>query len=672
MSEDFYDEDDEYRDGSAMGTSELLSGLRKLNLRDSIKAAFADLNAAQLREWYVETFVLDPTNLRALQELGKVEILDRLSATKTWQSTEHAAIGTRLLNQIEPSGFEAPDYYEPRDWNTVSTVTEYLLRVCQPWMSIRYDPASENWYQRVQPGQWQRLSKGRHGESIAEDVIHDNLNYLRFETMDVGLMEYYSLIGVDPLRNGAKYGTGPDADDVRHNRMVASAKAFDKFVRRTGTPADIRKRLEGQRIMWLDSSTLNRVRTVTPFSNGVLALVDHVYKDTEGKAQKIKQGQLLPMDIEYMVTNANSLKWHDPKNAIPNVIELITANEVDEDWSFVELHEDELLLQCPTYWSFLTHAFPEYDERSAFLRLLGAAMYGTNLKIVAAMIGEPNAGKDTVINWLSYLMPGQVANLPFSAFTPHGDEDRGFAPLMGARVATVSGEVGEGRGSKLLAEKIKTVSSGGGTLRVAEKYEKPTTIWFDGMLFLQGNSVPTIAGGDKALYTNRLVAVEFKHPFPLQARSYEGQYRAEAGAFAQVLFLNYLRYMDKGGGMQGVNPPLSWRNFSKEFENAANVHGFIESAIVESEDPIPTSTFHAALSAMAERYGSPYKVGPNYWPKRLRALGFKVDSSRESVRRRVGQDRQWCYFLTISDEKSDGAWPNGAFEQIMRDVAVTA
>jgi hypothetical protein len=342
------------------------------------------------------------------------------------------------------------------------------------------------------------------------------------------------------------------------------------------------------------------------------------------------------------------------------------------NWSAMEELEDDLMaLQCPTYWSFLTHAFHDHEERSAFMRLLGAAMYGTNLKIVAAMIGEPNAGKDTVINWLSYLMPNQVAALPFSAFTPHGDEDRGFAPLMGARVATVSGEVGEGRGSKLLAEKIKTVSSGGGTLRVAEKYEKPTTIFFDGMLFLQGNSVPTIAGGDRALYENRLVAVEFKHPFPLSSIPYDKQYRAEAAAFAKVLFLNYFRYEAKGGGMIGINPPDAWKVFAREFADAANPHGFIENAITISDEPVATHQFHSALSAMAEKFGSPYKVGANYWTKRLKALGFPL-KGEGSVRKRIGSERTYVYYLTLDADKSDGAFTQSQWENVLADAAVTS
>lgn len=636
--------------------------IRVQGVSHTIERAFTDMDAVQLREWYVQTFVLDPFNMRTLTS-GKIEslpTLQRMRAKGTWPTTEHAAVGSRILFTLNPDLMvPRPDVLDTDGWRTVEDVARNVIRLMKPWESIRYDPSSENWYRRVEPGQWQRVGKGAPGEKLAEKWVRE---WLR--AMDLENNPLYEGFPVDPAV------VEELTVDVVVAKYHGSIAAFRKFYRLPATAANVRKILEGEPIMWIESSTLNRIRNLTPFANGALALVDSEFTGTEGETHVIKTGQLLPMHPEYMVMNANSLKWNDPEREIPDVI--ITLRATDERYSVpMDELEDELLFgSCPTYWSFLTHAFPDVEERSAFLRLLGAAMYGTNLKIVAAMIGEPNAGKDTVINWLNYLMPGQVANLPFSAFTPYGDEDRGFAPLMGARVATVSGEVGEGRGSKLLAEKIKTVSSGGGSLRVAEKYEKPTTIFFDGMLFLQGNSVPTISGGDRALYENRLVAVEFKHPFPLQSRNFEGLYRAEAGAFAQVLFLNYVRYMDNGGGMNGLKVPKSWKSFAKEFADNANPHGFIENAIVVSEDPVSTSQFHAALSAMAERYGSPYKVGPNYWPKRLRALGFPLKGAG-AVRRQVGKDRTFAYFLTLDAEKSDGAFTQEAWESVLKDAAVT-
>ena len=636
--------------------------IRLMGLRDSITRAFTNLNAAQLREWYVETFVLDVTNLHSLLQIGKVERLEDLDAHEAWPSVEHWAIGYRLLFMQRPNRLAAPNFLNPENWRSIDPVTQVAMRMWRPWEQIRYDPASENWYQKVDPGQWQRLAKGKQSEAMVERRIRQWLKWMDHDNLDT-----YQYLGYNPISAEALEAIPPEQAMAL---LEGSKKGFRKFSQSTATPINIRKVLEGEPIMWLDSTTLNRVRTLTPFANGMLSLVRWEFIGTENESHVVKQGQLIPMDPEFMVTNANSLPWHDPDKNIPNVIELIEATGIDKDWSFVEAIEDELILRCPTYWSFLTKAFPEYDERSAFLRLLGAAMYGTNLKIIAAMIGEPNAGKDTVINWLSYLMPGQVANLPFSAFTPYGDEDRGFAPLMGARVATVSGEVGEGRGSKLLAEKIKTVSSGGGTLRVAEKYEKPTTIFFDGMLFLQGNSVPTIAGGDKALYTNRLVAVEFKHPFPLQARSYEAQYRAEASTFAQVLFLNYLRYMDKGGGMLGIDPPKSWRNFRKEFENAANPHGYIEQSLTYSDEPVSTQQFHQALNALDSKLGksSHGDRTPHYWTARMKAAGFPPKDPK--VRNKVAG--QWVYFLTLDADKSDGVFNQSTWDQCLQDAAVTS
>lgn len=630
-----------------------------LNLR--ISEAFTDLNADQLRQWYVETFILDPANFETLKRITSNDDLDRLFHTNAWQSTEHAAIGSRLLYTLKPELlFDGPDLLNPDKFRHPKPVTDSIMRLFEPWNDIRYDPEGENWYRKVQPGQWQRVGKGAPGQSMAERWISKALNQMDLEHNQ----DRYQGFPMD----GAKIAAmGNDQVMAVVTGVIAAQR---KYRNAPTTDTNIRKLMEREPIMWLDPSTLNRIRTMTPFANGMLALVNAKFAGVENELHEIRMGELRPMHHEYMVTNANSLKWADHYNRVPDAVEMAFRNETN--WTEVNELEDDLMLSfCPTYWSFLTHAFQEHDERAAFMRLLGAAMYGTNLKIVAAMIGEPNAGKDTVINWLSYLMPGQVASLPFSAFTPHGDEDRGFAPLMGARVATVSGEVGEGRGSKLLAEKIKTVSSGGGSLRVAEKYEKPTTIWFDGMLFLQGNSVPTIAGGDRALYENRLVAVEFKHPFSLKSVTYEAKYRSEAGAFAQVLFLNYVRYQEKGGGMDGINPPKSWKAFAREFADAANPHGFIENSIVRSEDPVSTSQFHAALSAMAQKYGSPYPVGPNFWPKRLRALGFPTKGPG-SFRKQIGPERKWAYYLTVDADKSDGAFTQAQWEAMLRDVAVTA
>lgn len=650
-----FDPDEPEFDSETLAT--IAAAMRLRGLNQSISDAFRRADSVALRQWYVETFVLDPSNTPLLPMLRSNPILTSSQGDKSWASIEHAAIGLRLIYSMAPDNIAmAPNILEPDNWRNPEDVFDTIVRLFEPWQFVRYDPESENWFKRIRPGQWQRYGKGSPGQNMVEEWI---AQWMR--DMDViNCPDRYIPFPADD--------TGWDPDEFM-NRLRGSALALRKYRVLPRTPATIRGVMERSPIMFLDSSTLNKIRTMAPFANGALALVKSTFTDTMEHKHTILPGQLLPLDVEYMVTNANTLTWHDPDKRIPEAANSILALEGD----FLRLDEleDELLLSyCPTYWSFLTHAFPDAEERSAFLRLLGAAMYGTNLKIVAAMIGEPNAGKDTVINWLSYLMPGQVAHLPFSAFTPYGDDDRGFAPLMGARVATVSGEVGEGRGSKLLAEKIKTVSSGGGSLRVAEKYEKPTTIWFDGMLFLQGNSVPMIAGGDRALYTNRLVAVEFKHPFELQAKSYEPMYRKEAPWFAQVLFMNYLQYQFDGGGMRGINPPKGWRDFAKEFADSSNPHGFLESCIVASEKPIPTQQFHQALSAMIGKFGSPFPVGPNYWPKRLRTLGFPTKGP-DSVRRQMGTNKVLSYMLTVDAEKSDGAFTQQQWENILKDAAVT-
>lgn len=125
--------------------------------------------------------------------------------------------------------------------------------------------------------------------------------------------------------------------------------------------------------------------------------------------------------------------------------------------------------------------------------------------------------------------------------------------------------------------------------------------------------------------------------------------------------------------MDGIAPPEGWKKFAKMFAEASNAHGFIENAITLSDEPIPTHQFHAALSAMADRFGSPYKVGANYWPKRMRALGFPTDGSG-AVRKQVqvGTERVLCYYLTLDADKSDGAFTQSQWESVLADAAVTA
>lgn len=640
-------------------TEQMLASMKVMGLGYSITKAFADASPLSLRRWYVETFVLDPSNRPILGQFKGHPTLERLYADDSWVSTEHKSMGYRLLFEFKPHLIaRAPNLVDPDHWGNEDEIVLTMLRLFRPWERMRFDPDGENWYTAVAPGQWRRHGKGGPSNVAVEEKLVGYLN------------------SVDPEANPEAYRDFvPDVSNMNADEMTARKlgvmSRFRKFKNASINKSKMRQVMERSSIMHMDPATLNQIRTMTPFANGALALVNSEYIDTLNVKHKIKVGDLLPLDIEYMVMNANPIPWLDTAKRIPKV----AADPLTAEGDYVRLRElqDEILFaHCPTYWSFLTHAFPDADERSAFLRLIGAAMYGTNLKVVAALIGSPNAGKDTSLNWLNYVMPGQVATLPFSAFTPHGDDDRGFAPLRGARVATVSGEVGDGRGSKLLAEKIKTVSSGGGSLRVAEKYEKPTTIWFDGMLFLQGNSVPQIAGGDRALYENRLVAVEFKHPFPLVSRSYEAEYKAEAPWFAQVLFLNYLEYQGEGGGMRGIAPPDSWRSFAKEFADASNPHGFLESCIVKSATPIPTAQFHQALSAMAARFGSPYPVGPNYWPKRLRTLDWQTKGTN-SVRKQVTKNGKpvWHYYLTLDASKSDGMFDQDHWDRVLKDAGVT-
>jgi len=645
--------------------SDIVNKIKSMTLASQITDLFTEGTAAELRRWYVDTFVFDGRNADILPTL-RSSTLERLFETREWPSVEHAAIGSRLLFAMKPDTVvRAPNLMEPDMWSTEDEIALTMMRLFEPWKSVRYDPNGEVWFTSAIPGQWIRHGKGAPSNNEIEARI----------------FKWLSLMDPNERENLDRYAAWPpDVTNMQQDQVLArQGGVMSRFKKFRGGPATklaaIRKSFERTQIMYLDTATLNQVKTIYPFGNGALSLVDFSFVDTAGEEQHIHKGQLLPMDLEYMVMNANNLPWRDPKGEIASVVRDLDIADGQWDLRLLEDIQDKIMIDhCPTYHSFILHAFPEPDERGAFLRLLGCTMYGTNLKVVAALIGEPNAGKDTAINWLNYLMPGQVASLPFSAFTAYGNPDQGFATLMGARVATVSGEVGEGKGSKLLAERLKTVSSGGGKIRVSEKYEKPSDIWFDGALYLQGNTVPAIAGGDKGLYQNRLVAVPFVHPFPLREGAFETAYRTEASWFAQVLFLNYIVYKLKGGGMQGINPPESWKVFAKEFADTSNSLGWLEACVVPSDSPIPTTEFHSALTELVSRYGNSFDVSTHFWPKRLRRLGFQMKGPASCRKQGThnGKPGVWRYNLGIDASKSDGVFTQEDWELALKNAAVTS
>lgn len=629
-----------------------------MSLNSQIEHAFTQLSTSELRRWFVEKLVHQPNYSQYLRNISQstVGFLQTFYNANAWKSPEHGGIGSRILYTYNSTTLWTtfPELKNKIHWKDPVLLTHRILVEFEPWNFMRYDPDSENWYIFVKPGQWIKKGKGTPSSTFTEGLIERWLRECRPTTSN--------------LRKWFDHLIDADEDDL----ITSSAQineTYDTYLTTAQAFSRIRSLLEKEPIMWTSFESFNTIKDIYPFGNGAISLVYKEMIDLDGTKHSIVPGQLMSYDREYQVINANPLAWKDHDAIIPRGI-LEIKDSLDftgqRDWTTLnELVDKTLIHDCPTFWGFLTHAFPDIEEREAFLRLMAAAMYGNSLKIITALIGTPNAGKDTVIKWLEYLMPGQIASLSYTAFTSQGDDDRGFASLAHKRSAVIASEVGEGRTAKLLAEKLKSVASGGGRIRVAEKYEKPTTIFYDGMLFMQGNGVPPILGGDPALYTNRLVAVEFKHSYPNKAISFDHQYIQEAPFFALILFVYFLKYTVKGGGMTGIDPPESWRTFQKNFADQSSTYGFIETCIEKSNDVIPTTIFHAALTNIAKKFGSTVKIGAHYWPKRLRSLGFKLEGNGK-IRRQAtldGKPGALVYELTINAEKSDGIFTQDDWEE---------
>lgn len=631
----------------------------------------------QLREWYAKEVTLVP-EVRALLPSLNPEIL--IKAVKGAATTEHAAVTSRLLFEVSPGDLlSMPSPYRPETWENPDRITDLILLAFRPWDRIRFDPESENVFHLSSTGQWVSHGKGKPSDNVLLRSLDDILIQLRaLNVLDLLASSSYAAIA----------GIQPPTDATEALALLkASDRAFHKFLNGRTTMRLLAETLQRHPLMFFDTSTMNTITGFTPVGSGVIPTEDVVYNGLHGIYPIVKTGMQIPADPEFVISSAAGIHW--PKNEKFDQFMQMRANLVDQatDYTNDEWVEASRLVRqhilethCPTYHAFLKHAFPTGEqqppeEADAFLRLLAAAVFGRKLKVVAAMIGAPNAGKDTVISWLSYLLGDQVAVLPVSSLTAQGDDDRGFAPLKGARVAVTSGELGEGRGASLYADKLKTVTSGGGLLRVAEKYEKPTTIYFDGMLVVQGNSVPTIVGGDKALFQNRLIAIEFKHPFPLTSQSFEGKYRKEAGHFMQVLFLSFLEYEWNGGGMAGIAPPDEWRVFSKRVADSANPYAPIEQAIIHDptiDTPVPH--FYAALTLLVQRtLDRDTRMNPTRWQKRLAVLGFDTKDGgehRDYINRNGYKGR--VYHLTVDADKSDGFFTQADWTAALADAAAAA
>jgi hypothetical protein len=632
--------------------------------------SLAALGSIEARRWFVKRVVLDPTARSLLSRMEPPTELVNMANGQA-PSPEHAGIAARLLYEVmDRKGLvlRIPALNDPGRWNDADAITNVLLWAFQPWKDFRYDPMTETVQAVLSNGQWAFHLKGKHSDGVAMNHI----NRMLWDISEIGFDKIVTALVDQGLLSMNPAELGMEASELA-KALQSCQVAFRRFCTSKVSGKEVLDRLYRSSLMMFDTSTVNSVQGFAALGNGVVPTED-IREIGEGyDIIRHPAGTLLPADPEFVLSNAAGLAWptHSQFNGLMEYRARIYAGEIEYSWdewqAASQIFAEKLLAEkCPTYKAFLDHAFPTTEsespaERDAFLRLLGAAVFGSNLKILAAFIGAPNAGKDTVIKWLSYIMgSGQVGMLSPMALTIHADPQRAFAPLKGAKLAVVSGEVGDGRSGAILAESLKSITSGGGLLTVAEKYEKPATIFFDGMLIMQGNSVPQIVGGDKALYKNRLVAVEFKHPFPLKAYSYEREYQAEAPSFLQVLFLHYLDYVNRGTGLSGIAPPKTWRDFGSDIELAADPLAVIERCISTPDKnvEIPTTQFYKALSVLAERtLGYRYQLSSRAWASRLKKAGVSQDrSAKNPWRSQITRPdyRGWVFHFTLDADKSDG------------------
>lgn len=648
----------------------------------------AALGSIEARRWFVKRVVLDPTSRDIISRMEPSDELVKMAHGDS-PSPEHAGIAARLLYEHmdrKDLVLNLPTLAEPKLWNEAEFVTEVMVWAFQPWKEFRYDPRTETVQVVLSNGQWAFHLKGKDTEGYMIRAVQKMMTELRtigFNQVTKALVDQ-GLLSMNPA------DLGIEASDLV-KAFQASEVAFRRFLTSKASAKEVVDQLQRLPIMMFDTSTVNSVQGFAALGNGVVPTED-IHEIGEGyDIIRHPAGSLLPADPEFVLSNAAGLAWpeHSQFNGLMTYRARIYSGELEYSWDewyqAAQVFAEKMLTErCPTYKAFLDHAFPHSDteppeERDAFLRLLGAAVFGSNLKILAAFIGAPNAGKDTVIKWLSYIMgSGQVGMLSPMALTVHADPQRAFAPLKGAKLAVVSGEVGDGRSGAILAESLKSITSGGGLLTVAEKYEKPTTIFFDGMLIMQGNSVPQIQGGDKALYKNRLVAVEFKHPFPLQAKNYEYLYQREAPSFLQVLFLHYLDYVQRGTGLQGIAPPKAWRDFGGDIELAADPLAVIERCITrpDANIEIPTTIFYKALSILAERtLGYRYQLSSRAWASRLKKAGVSQDKSAKNPwRSQVTRPdyRGWVFHFTLDPDQSDGFFTEQDWTNALQTATVNA
>lgn len=655
--------------------SKLLTDLNALGAKSAI----------EVRRWFAQQVILSAQNRHILTQLEAPESLIRM-AQRGGSSPEHSAVAARLLYQFmnRPDLIltSIPQLHDPKSWNSGSQMTTLILWAFQPWMSFRYDPKAETVFSVLENGQWIGYLKGKDSDNY---LIVQIQNYL-IELEKIG----FAAIATALAEQGFISFTPPQGMEpsLFATALQSCEVHFNKFLSRASSVKEVVEQIQRMPIMYFNTGTLNTVQGLLPVGNGAVPTQD-IYDDGPDATIMIHPaGRLIQADPEYLLYSSAGLVWpSDPQfETFVSFREQIHKGETSNSWSEwidgAKQYQDYILRRfCPTYLSFLDHAFPTPEneapsERDAFLRLLGAAVFGTNMKLVAAMIGAPNAGKDTVIKWMRGFLGEQVASITRAALTENGDEHRLFAPLKGARLAVVTGEVGEGRSNALLAEKIKSITSGGGLLTVAEKYEKPTTIFFDGMLILQGNSVPTITGGDKALYQNRLVAVEFKHPFPNEAPNFDEAYRKEAPHFLQVLFLSFLDYQERGGGMVGVDPPRSWKAFGEEVQRSADQLSVIDRCLTgpDRNIEIPSVVFYKALTILSRRtLGISYDISSQRWAKRLRSAGVDLSQSGNGVwRSRVNRADYAGVVMhfTLDAENSDGFFTQHDWESALQDAHV--
>jgi putative DNA primase/helicase len=160
---------------------------------------------------------------------------------------------------------------------------------------------------------------------------------------------------------------------------------------------------------------------------------------------------------------------------------------------------------CPVFQSMLNQIMPDPDSREQLLRWLGSGLTGHSPQILAVWYGAGSDGKTTIANIMRALLGPMAATLEEGALVAQQNNSAfALAALEGARFAIADESEEKAR---LHTARVKSLT-GGGTVKVADKFEKARAVRPTWSLTLATNHLPDVEGYGNAI-SRRLVIWRF-------------------------------------------------------------------------------------------------------------------------------------------------------------------